>query len=395
MSKQVREHNRRTKEELRKQQSYYSQVNQRNKRIAQRQANDMALELFERWLEFYGDCDIIVKPNSVKKRDIPVSGRVKIADFNVDGEEIVGEAEYKITEVYEKARTVTTGGGVYGYSVDSTSDGYSVSPSYSATDTETEYDADYSDGYAVAYGTITAKAVRGGCIDRVLALEGRLAEHFCEYTRAKQYRRKPSSVLPNGGGKTTAYNALCVLQALLTIACVVLFEGAFPQAKDFWLESLFLEWTPALPVNGLLLLTIFIVLNGLCLLSMGLLYRKLDLDTDAKRFLMACISAGILLGCFIFCLLYEYVPFLRGLIGVVLVVGINIKLASLVLSAIWLLVSIVILFVNPDYKRTNALRRQITAFWDSETYRECCRLEEEIHSYTVERETDIYGDDYD
>lgn len=395
MSKQVREHNRRTKEELSKQQSYYSQVNQRNKRIAQRQANDMALELFERWLKFYGDCDIIVKPNSVKKRDIPVSGRIKIADFNVDGEEITGEAEYKTTEVYEKARTVTTGGGVYGYSVNSTSDGYSVSPNYSATDTETEYDVDYSDGYAVAYGTITAKAVRGGSIDRVLALEGRLAEHFGEYTRAKQYRRKPSSILPNGGGKTTAYNVLCVLQALLTIACVVLFGGAFPQAKDFWLESLFLEWTPALPVNGLLLLTMFIVLNGLCLLSMGLLYRKLSLKADAKRFLTACISAGILLGCFIFCLLYEYVPFLRGLIGVVLVVGINIKLASLVLSAVWLLVSMVMLYVNPDYKRTKALRRQITAFLDSETYRECCRLEEEIHSYTVERETDIYGDGYD
>ena len=382
MSRETREENRRTDKKYREMREHYDKSNARNRDFAQEDAERDAVEAFERWQDEHDGCDIIIHPDSDGIDEIIKGEHVVVAPFNVDGERIEGYGEYQRTTVTKTPRIVTKCGGVSCYHVSETLGGYSVSPDYSATSKETVYDLDYEDTYADTLSVIRAKAVKRGTAAEVIRKEKQLAPDYAIYTKAKQYRKKPSDI-KTPLKATRLYRALCVVHNALAIVCALFFALCFPESRQFFLEALLIDPLPAAIAWGELILLALVIADAACVIGMYFAKEHTTVCKDGKMMTMAVITVVLLAVSYLCAVLCEYVPFLRGLLGTVLLVGMNVKILSLVIGVIWLIVALVLLIFDPASKRIRSEREEVARFAQSEKFAKCKALEREIHSYTV------------
>lgn len=382
MSRETREENRRTERRYRELRDHYNESNARNRDFAQEDAEQDAVEAFERWHDEHDGCDIIVHPDSDGIDKIVKGEHVVVAPFNVGGERIEGYGEYRRTTVTKTPRTVTKGGGVRGYHVSETLDGYSVSPDYSATSKETVYDLDYEDTYADTLSVIRAKAVKWGTAAEVIRKEKQLAPDYAIYMQAKQYRKKPSDIRTPLKA-TRLYRALCVVHNVLAIVCALFFVLCFPESRQFFLESLLIDPLPAAIAWGELILLGFVIADVACVIGMYFAKEHTTVYRDGKMITMAVIAVVLLAVSYLCAVLCEYVPFLRGLLSAVLLIGMNVKVISFAIGVIWLIIALILLIFDPTSKRIRSEREEVARFAQSEKFAKCKALEREIRSYTV------------
>lgn len=433
MSKEQERKNTEAEKEYERLKKYYGKMNASKWKYAKEEALDKCLNLYEKWLKNYSDCDIIVQPEVELDEAIKTDNRIKKSNIYVDTEYLVTEEEYDVTNVRMGMTKEDTDGSGSGYTISETSDGYSVSSNYTPKYETVKY-VYTEDGTETADACIRAKAVKRGCLDVVIQKERELGKNFKQYQAAKTYKKSPKSFIAHTSGLVKAYNILCVLQAIGVILSVVLFElmifanstlflGAYgSNTRAFFVENLIAGGnlpTLTLPFNVQKIIFITLAITGVLWISLAFIDQAIDekrkkaasnqgvyssgkatslFDIDrrwtrsTKSYLAICIP-------FLICILLK-VPILHsilsGIVGMITGFVINLtRIIAFIVGIIQLIISIIKLNKDPFRFEDSKIKMGVTAFLRSEKFQRCIKLEGEIKKYTVHRKTGLTTESVD